>query len=41
MWKAVRQVRAQQSTELLAGNLRFPDPDFVVLVEDKAHLAED
>jgi cytochrome b pre-mRNA-processing protein 3 len=41
MWKAVRQVRAQQSTELLAGNLRFPDPDSVVLVEDKGHLAED
>lgn len=41
MRKAVRQFRAQQSAELLAGDLRFPDPDFVVFVEDKGHLAED
>jgi cytochrome b pre-mRNA-processing protein 3 len=41
MREAVRQVRAQQSAELLAGDLRFPDPDSVVFVEDKGHLAED
>jgi cytochrome b pre-mRNA-processing protein 3 len=40
MREAVRQVRAQQSAELLAGDLRFPDPDSVVLVEDKGHLTE-
>ncbi|HEY6860936.1 MAG TPA: ubiquinol-cytochrome C chaperone family protein [Pseudolabrys sp.] len=41
MREAVRQVRARQSAELLAGNLRFPDPSSVVLVEDKDHLSED
>ena len=41
MREAVRQVRAQQSAELLAGDLRLPDPDSAVLVEDKGELTED
>ncbi len=41
MREAVRQVRTQQSAELLAGNLRFPDPNSVVFVEDKDYLAKD
>jgi cytochrome b pre-mRNA-processing protein 3 len=41
MREAVRQVRAQQSAKLLAGDLRFPDPNSVVLVGDKGHLSED
>jgi len=39
--EAVRDVRAQQPVDLLAGNLRMPDPKVIVLVEDKSHLAED
>ena len=35
MREAVRQVRAQQSAELLAGNLRFPDPDLSSLLKIK------
>jgi len=41
MREAVRQVRGQRSVELLAGDLRFPDPNAVVPVEDKGHLSED
>ena len=41
MREAVRQVRAQQTAKLLAGDLRLPDPDSVVLVEDKGRLSED
>jgi cytochrome b pre-mRNA-processing protein 3 len=39
--EAVRDVRAQQPAELVAGKLRMPDPKAIPLVEDKGHLAED
>jgi hypothetical protein len=41
MREAVRQIGDHQSAKLLAGDLRFPDPDSIVLVEDKDHLSED
>ncbi|HEX9071886.1 MAG TPA: ubiquinol-cytochrome C chaperone family protein [Pseudolabrys sp.] len=41
MREAVRQIRGHQSAKLLSGDLRLPDPDSVVLVEDKDHLSED
>jgi cytochrome b pre-mRNA-processing protein 3 len=39
--EAVRDVRAQQPADLMAGRLHMPDPKVIVLVEDKGRLAED
>src|SRR5262245_43190084 len=39
--EAVRELRGQQPADFMAGKLRMPDPNLIVLVEDKGHLAED
>src|SRR5262245_7084798 len=39
--EAVRDTSSQKSGDISAGKLRLPDPEAIVLVEDKGRVAED
>jgi cytochrome b pre-mRNA-processing protein 3 len=39
--EAVREAGSQKSGDISAGKLRLPDPEAIVLVEDKGRVAED